>query len=370
MSLASLPGVFWLGPPVVGALLGLAFARVAMALAMRHMADSSAIQKPLEGTIRTLIGSTSFLRNVRQTISTAVATISALPMSEAIAKINARSVVIERILPILASERTRAAIAGALAAATEHGSQPLTSDDLLKRLSGPLGEMIPGMVERLIEWLESVEMRDLMAARGRELLPRILERLNVMQRFLVSAGQFDKRLDENMPEIVEETIQALERIMRDPAQQQAFQEKILLAVGDWGERQRSRPDAALLISQLVNRYLEGLAAPKAKEAVYRFLEAHLTEGKQPVGGFLRRSIGISDTDVSDSATNLILSWLSRPQTAASVSAKIADAAAGLQKDGSFVTVRARFLRLACIAGACLGLAVGLCEDLLRLLGVS
>jgi len=370
MSLASLPGFSWTAPLVVGALLGLAAGRMAVAITMRRIADTGTIQKLLEGAIRSLVVTPLFLHEVRQSISRAVATISALPMSDVMAKINARSFMLERILPMLAAEQNRTAIAHALGAAAEKRTRPLVSDDLLKSLSGPLGEMIPVIVERLIEWMESAEMREVMAVRGRELLPRILEKLNVMQRFLLSAGQFDKRIDEKMPEIVQETLQALERIMHDPVQQRAIQERMLLAIRDWRDGQRSRSDAALVISQLVDQYLQGLAEPEAKQGAYRTLEGHLTEGRQLLGGFLRRSVGLSDGEVSDSAANLVLSWLSRPQTAATVSAKIAEAVAGLQKDSAFTPVRTRLLRLAGAVGSILGVAIGLVEDLLRLLGAS
>jgi hypothetical protein len=355
MSPGPLPAVLmWLAPPVVGALLGLAAGGIAARLAWRRTT--------VQGLIRRLVSTPRFLHEMRQVITARVDSISALPMKELLLRVNARHFLAHQVLPVLAREEARTTIAQAFGSAARDHGQSLITDDLMESISGPLGRQLPLVIERIIEWMESAEMRDTMAARGRELLPKILDQLNVMQRFLLSAGQFDKRLDEKMPEIVEETLQALERILRDPAQQHAMRDKILLAVRDWRDGQTAGIDVALPVTRLVDGYLQGLEKPLVREDAYRVLEELLTRGGQSVGAFLSRHAGVSPDAIADSLANSALAWISRPQTAAAFSARVTGPGRGLSS-----LVRAQILRVVGIFGLALGLAVGLFQDILLLL---
>lgn len=64
--------------------------------------------------------------------------------------------------------------------------------------------------QRILHWLRQPVVQHELAVRGRVLLQRILKRLKFMQRFFVSAGQYDKTLDEQMPQIVRDVVQQLE----------------------------------------------------------------------------------------------------------------------------------------------------------------
>ncbi len=434
-----LAALSWAAPPLAGGLIGLAAGRLAARLSARGLADgllrsaassvplltASLLEKPLaelfpdaprtmtgvirasvEGAIRGLVLTPRFLHDLRQAVSEAVTSLCALSMQDFLSRINAKPFLIQRVLPGLATEKNRKAVALAVSALTAEHAGPFISDETLTNISALLGKLLPGVVERLIEWLESAEMRDTIAARGRELLPRILEKLNVMQRLLLSAGQFDRRIDEQMPAIVQETLQALERIMRDPTQQRAMQDSILLAIRDWRGGPGSREETARLIAELVDGQLRKLAEPAPRENAYRSLEAFLSGGGQTVGAFLRQRAGLSDTEFSDSLANSLLSWLSRPETAASLSEKIAGTAAGFLRDNAslpvgrllgvdparkekidgflratssrvaaesggelFASARVRFLRYAGWFGLVVGLATGLLQDALRLLAM-
>ena len=434
-----LAALSWAAPPFAGGLIGLAAGRLATRLSFRRLVDgllrsaassvplltAGLLEKPLaelfpdapqtmtgvirsaaEGAIRGLVLTPRFLHDLRQSVSAAVTSLSVLSMRDFLSRINAKSFLVQRVLPGLATEKNRKAVAQALSALTAEHAGPLISEETLANISAPLGKLLPGVIERLIEWLESAEMRDTIAARGRELLPRILEKLNVMQRLLLSAGQFDRRIDEQMPAIVQETLQALERIMRDPAQQKAMQESILLAIRDWRDGPGSREETARLVAELVDGQLRKLVEPAQRESAYLSVEAFLSGGGQTVGAFLRQRAGLSDTELSDSLANSLLSWLSRPETAASLAERIAETAAGFLRDNAslpvgrllgvdparkrkidgflretssrvagesgpeiFASARVHFLRYAGWFGLAVGLATGLLEDALRLLGI-
>ncbi len=57
-----------------------------------------------------------------------------------------------------------------------------------------------------IHFLNSKEVKKELEIHGRRLLEDIINKLNKIQRFLISAGQYDRTLDENMAEIVKDTI--------------------------------------------------------------------------------------------------------------------------------------------------------------------
>jgi hypothetical protein len=366
MSPSSLAVTFaWAVPPLIGALIGFATARIAARLFLKRAFARNRIQEFVQEALRRLVATPSFLHETRQSIAKAVSTACALRMSDVLVKLKAKPFLVDTILPGLARTETRTAFARAAGEAVGEREQSLLSEPLLENVSGILGQQLPVVVERLIEWMESPQMRETMAARGRELLPQILEKLNVMQRFLLSAGQFDKRLDEKMAEIVEATLQSLERVLREPTQQHAMRDRILLAVRDWRDGKTAKTDTAVLVTQLVQGYFEGLEHLGAREGVYQSLEGFLTSGGQSLGAFLRRHAGLSEPEVADSLANSILGWLSRSQTAALLSSRIAT-----NGEQFFVPLQTRLPAMAAAFGAALGLALGLVEDLIRVIGLG
>lgn len=96
----------------------------------------------------------------------------------------------------------------------------------LRKLDRPVRDFIPGSFtddiiqilddqydpvwNRILTWLKKEEIQQELSSRGRVLLQRILKRLGSFQRFFVSAGQYDRNLDEQMPSIVRDLIQQLE----------------------------------------------------------------------------------------------------------------------------------------------------------------
>ncbi|HVP19982.1 MAG TPA: hypothetical protein VMU36_13400 [Spirochaetia bacterium] len=441
MALAWAPAALaWTLPPLGGALIGLAVGRAASGFVMRRAASGpgagraaarlvpgltasllerplaeiagepdalgAAVAKSVEAALRGLVTSSRFLHEVRQSIAALVSSICALPVADLLARTNAKRFFVDQLLPALSREESRRAIAEAAGAALGKGPGALISDNTLGAVSRAFDRLLPVVIERLIEWLESDDTRSTMAARGRELLPRILEKLNLMQRFLLSAGQFDRRIDEKMPEIVEETLNTLERVLREPAQQRSMRDAAVLALRNWRSSGQSNSDAAIVVTDIVDGILGRLTDPAAREAVFSTLEGLLGAGGQTLGSLLRKRAGVSESEIADSLANALLAWVSRPETAASVSAWAAEKtseylrenagfsgarilsvdAVRKEKIDSFLTqtvarmasmpgfeisggIRGSALRWAGAFSSLLGLLVGLFADLLRLLGI-
>ncbi|WP_052078929.1 DUF445 family protein [Spirochaeta lutea] len=70
----------------------------------------------------------------------------------------------------------------------------------------------PG-VDYLMEWLRRPEFRPELIRRGKTILSGILAQLTAVQRFLLSAGQYDKTLNERMPGIIDSLLETLDEFL-------------------------------------------------------------------------------------------------------------------------------------------------------------
>ncbi|MFP4483750.1 MAG: DUF445 family protein [Spirochaetota bacterium] len=105
-------------------------------------------------------------------------------------------------------------------------NRQLTADAPMQRFltDGVVSEIARVMVgvydptlEHILRWLNRPDVRRELSVRGKTLLRRVLEKLTVMQRFFVTAAQYDRQLEEKMPEIVDDIIGLLSDAGRDPA---------------------------------------------------------------------------------------------------------------------------------------------------------
>jgi uncharacterized membrane protein YheB (UPF0754 family) len=276
----------------------------------------------LAGLLGRLFGSRAFIHAVRDMITRGISSLAGRKVRELLDRFDLKTLVTDRLLPLLADPSNRESLAGSVAHLLGERAGSILSDQTLDSLVGLLEPSAPRLAERLLAWLRSAETRSVMAARGRELLPKILERLSVMQRFLLSAGQFDKRLDEKMPEIVDDTIGALEAIVRDPAQQRRALALLSDALKEWrdglGEAGFESTAAGIL-----SRLLAELSNPATRQGVSGLLEDRLLSGNPSIGSFLRNALGVGDAEVSEFLSNQALAFLSKPETAQRLSSEIA-----------------------------------------------
>jgi uncharacterized membrane-anchored protein YjiN (DUF445 family) len=76
-------------------------------------------------------------------------------------------------------------------------------------------ELYPQAVEHLIRFLGRNEIRRKLEEQGRLFLVEIILKLNVFQRFFISTVQYDKTLDERMPEIIDDLVGRLEKLLAE-----------------------------------------------------------------------------------------------------------------------------------------------------------
>jgi uncharacterized membrane protein YheB (UPF0754 family) len=77
-------------------------------------------------------------------------------------------------------------------------------------------KLYPGLREQLINFLNRDEVRREFEYQGRIFISNAVLKLNVFQRFFISAAQYDKTLDEKMPEIIDDLVNQISEICGDP----------------------------------------------------------------------------------------------------------------------------------------------------------
>ncbi|MFP4429687.1 MAG: DUF445 family protein [Spirochaetaceae bacterium] len=147
---------------------------------------------------------------------------------------------------------------------------PEKSDEMILELANHLYD--PAL-EALVRWLKEPAVRREMETRGRGLVRDIVERLTIFQRFLVTAAQYDRRLDETMPDIVSDAIASLE----DAGRRSENRAMVLAGIRTFVARLKEIPlDSAAdsagvnprkALDWLVDRLVDLLESPTAEDAV-------------------------------------------------------------------------------------------------------
>jgi uncharacterized membrane-anchored protein YjiN (DUF445 family) len=95
------------------------------------------------------------------------------------------------------------------------GQFEIDTDRLIESFISTAGKVYPQLIEQFIRFLKKEEIHEELEIHGRVFLSNAILKLNVFQRFFISAGQYDKTLHDRMPEIVDDLIRQLEELFRD-----------------------------------------------------------------------------------------------------------------------------------------------------------
>jgi hypothetical protein len=296
-----------------------------LALPLSAVASSSgaSLTDSLEVVLRRIFGSPAFINGVRGIVAGLVSSVLGRRPVDLLGRADVKTLVTERILPLLSDPERRAALARSLASLAAGRAGGLLTDDVLSGLEGALEPVLPSAGERAALWLQSSETRQLLSERARELLPRILDKLNVVQRLLLSAGQYDRRLAEKMPEIVDDTVRSLQEVARDRSQQKRVLAAGMAALRDWrdalqkdGKGGSGADGVRQGLEPLIGRALKTLEDPAVRARVSGSLETWLASGHQTVGGILGSTFGIQEAQVVDFVSERVLTWLTADRAAA------------------------------------------------------
>jgi hypothetical protein len=293
-----------------------------------------------EGLFQRLRGSRALIYTVRDLATRLVDSLSGKKLQEILSRFDIKTLLSERVLASLAEPQKRHAVARSLAEAFAGQAGDVLSDEVLEHTAALLEPSVPHAAERIIEWLKSAETRAYLSEQGRELLPRILEKLNVLQRFLLSAGQFDRRLTEKMPEIVDETIATLQGMLRDSTQQRRVSAAILQAARDWrdGLASSNREKGIDSVVEVVERLLATLEDPSVREKVSQQLVERLMASDPTVGGIARQIAGKRDDEMIDALSAWALTFLTRKETLETIARSVGSLVEGMRAEDPSGTI--------------------------------
>ena len=81
--------------------------------------------------------------------------------------------------------------------------------------------MVVGMIYEpvaalLLQWLRSDDVKAILQQKGKVLLRDIFRRFTTLQKLFIAAAQYDRQLESNMAQIVEDALQAAESVLDEP----------------------------------------------------------------------------------------------------------------------------------------------------------
>jgi uncharacterized membrane-anchored protein YjiN (DUF445 family) len=178
----------------------------------------------------------------------------------------------------------------------------------------------------MFRWLNQDDTREEMNRRGKRLLRDILEKLNVLQRFLISAGQFDRTLEQKMPEIVEEAMATLHDYAYNPDTLESLKGVSKRTFTRW----RKKPGfeifsvvepgvAGALVDKLVSRIAEEGTQKRIAASIDRIL-AKLKQ--RALGEILSRYLRIPEQEVIEFVSVRVLTYLSKKETSQAIAAEV------------------------------------------------
>ena len=304
-------------------------------LADLGIADSETLLASLErflaDALAGFFASRSFIHGTRTLIAGAVRRLSGLTLGEALQGRRPGPLVAERLLPLLTSPENRRRAARGLRRWLESRPPgvPALPPEILQPLGDLGGQLVPALLDSLFRWLDDERTRSELAERGKGLLRGILDKLNVLQKFLVTAGQFDRRLEQKMPEIVEDSLRTLREYALRGETQERLKALPAEALRRWGGSpvggtgERPPPFGPQRMAELVERALEGMDSEpfrlRLAQAVDGWAERRQAHS---LGELAQRVLGLGEQELTEAASVRVLDYLSRPESSQAIAAEV------------------------------------------------
>jgi uncharacterized membrane protein YheB (UPF0754 family) len=291
----------------------------------------SSLENFLDFSLSRFLSSQVFIRAVRELVTRLVSSLAARSPAELLGE-QGRLFVrrsAETLLARAAQPEARKQAARGLARWLERQHARPVGDffpaELARAVSGLAASFLPLLFESLSAWLRREETRREMERRGKRLLRDVLDKLNLLQKFLVSAAQYDRTLEEKMPAIVEEALDSLESAA---AENEARLLGVLEgALSAWREKELGELVTAverkITLPALVESLAELLARPALRERILDVLEGLTGPGQErSTGQLLARVFGIQEQELIEFLSNQALDTLTRPEFARSLAAEL------------------------------------------------
>jgi uncharacterized membrane protein YheB (UPF0754 family) len=276
--------------------------------------------------------SRSFIHGVRNILGRVVRSVGEKRVGELIGESEVGVLVVQRLIPLVSQPESRGKIAKALEGWIKQRRQgnerlaSLLSEELTQVLTDLLATLLPSVFDSLFRWLDQEDVREQMNHRGKRLLRTVLEKLNVLQRFLISAGQFDRTLEQKMPEIVEEALSTLRSYAYEEDTLEGLKDVLNRAFSRW----RDRPAAELftripqgLAADLVDRLLVRVGEEGTRKRIAAGIDRLLGRvADRTLGEILTRYLRIPEQEAIDYVSTKVLAYMSRKETSQAIAAEV------------------------------------------------
>jgi uncharacterized membrane protein YheB (UPF0754 family) len=290
------------------------------------------VEQFLAEALSGFFSSKSFIHGARSIVDRVIGSLGDKRVEELLNLRDVGPFVTGRLLPLLADPKPRQAVVRALARWLEsrrEDSRPL-GELVPEQLTGGLVELVgtflPPLFEALFRWLDEKDTREDLNRRGKRLLREVLERLNVVQRLVLSAAQYDRTLEQKMPAIVDDAVRHLREYANAPDTTDRLKGVVARAVENWRSQpiaelgQRISPEA---MARLLDGWLAGLGAGQGRERLSSWanrLAARLRgmSLRELAGRYLR----LQEREVAEFTANRVLEYLSRKETSQTIAAEV------------------------------------------------
>lgn len=286
-------------------------------------AFSDSLEDFLGESLARFFNSRSFIHASRALVGRLVRALSETPLERLPGSPDLPALVTRRLLPLLTGPQARRKAARSVARWLHSNGQagtPLAAfipEEVPGLLAGPLHSFLPGLLEALFRWLREDSTRLQMEERAKLLLRSALDRLNLLQKFIISAGAFDRTLEEKMPDILQDALDNLEEASREEENRRKIVEAVVQAFSRWRSRGLGEAlgDDGERLAAAVEKILGFLDQERIREGIGRGLEK-LARGQagRPIGEVLARTLGIQESEIVDFASVQLLTLLSKRET--------------------------------------------------------
>ena len=318
----------------------------------REIAWPDLLRHLLQRVWARLAGSRAFIYGVRSLVQRLVDDFAARRLADLVGVEQLTALVSGRLLPVLGGHEVRAQVAALIKQWLRRQRQAnvpldrLLTPETMELLLGLFRRNLPALLEVLFTWLRGPRVRSQLEVYGRSILRDILDKLNLMQKVFVTAAQYDRSLNERMPEIVTSVIDQAEAATASPQVREQIAAGARRALTRWSTQGLGdlAADSAVQLDDVVDHLVARVfatfsgsggteaAAALAVEAVQRW---HRRHREATVAELAARYLGLQPAAVADFLANHLLAVLARPETARQITELVpALAGGGLEAAGT------------------------------------
>lgn len=280
--------------------------------------------------------------------------------------------------------------------------QDILPDNIEPVVNNALLHLFPHLANALLSFLQEKDTREQLEKRGRGFMKDAILRMNVFQRFFISAAQYDKTLEERMPDIIDDLVKHIRRFLDEEDTPHRFSSTLSKKLHELLERPLSYMLSRIVpedleklfsgaktftISQLLDRFAIStdhavqVISTSAKSLLHSISEDSIRSGLQSLMGNSQekslRSIFSVDqkkqNKVSGKATELLLNlvekYLSDALKGLDIRVLVRDRINSLEMirvERIVLDVLANQLKWINVFGAILGALIGLSQTILNI----